>query len=233
MLLESWVISSLYTACGLTKYFLDYHRFLARSSPTPRDDKSLEEHQPQVEKFIELSCATKEWDPPMYLNTGSSVGIGIPIGGGSREEVKTLAVFVKPVDTGDGIINPTGFRVTDTTFRSDKQFWINTPDTLKSYIEQNSLSASSFPAILPLNVQEYNVARGATVWKHRQTGIMGSNRLAVVKAVAAQRNLKKYPFVLAAMTSAFSTVVVVTTWNSYYDTIRNDARWYLKSIGLA
>ncbi len=232
MLLETWFISTLYTARGLTKYFLDYHRFLARSSAHPKDDVTLEEHLPPVEKFIELATASKHWDPPMYLNTGGNIGIGIPIGGGFTDEMKVLATFVKPVEVKDERIEPTALRVTDTDYRADKAFWVNTPDSLKHYLDQNTLNASSFPAMLPLKVLEYPVPPGATVWKHRTTGIIGSNRLAVVKAVAARRNLKTYPFLFAAITCTITTCFVYADLNSYDSETRRKLRRYGRCLGL-
>jgi hypothetical protein len=230
MLLESWFISTLYTTRGLTNYFLDYHRFLARSTPFPKDDVTLEEHLPPVEKFIELARATQSWDPPMYVNAGATIGIGVPIGGGTREEVKVLATFMKPVATET--VDPTSWRITDTDYRADKSFWINTPDTLKNYIEQNSLQASSFPAILPIKVMEYNVPSGATVWKHRQTGILGTNRLAVVKAVAKRRNLKTDAFLFAATTSVVTTLVIYWCWDDSYYSPKQQLRNYGRAMGL-
>ncbi len=183
-----------------------------------------------MEKFIELACVSKEWDPPMYVNTGGNIGIGIPIGGGSRDEVKVLATFMKPVETE--AVDPTSWRITDTEYRADKSFWINTPDILKNYVEQNSLNASSFPAVLPLQVLEYNVPKAATVWKHRQTGILGTNRLAVVKAVAKRRNLKTDAFLFAATTSVLTTLVIAWRWNDSYDSPKQQLSNYGRAMGL-
>lgn len=232
MLLETWFISSLYTAYGLTKYFLDSQRLVSKTSlhPSLQTADTLEEVNPPVEKCIELSSNVKEWNPPVYMNLGSSVGVGVPISGGYSDDMKTIATFVKP-KSGTDLITPSSMRILDLERPADKQYWLNTPDCLKEYISQNSIHSSSFPAVLPMFVREFTAPSNTRMFKHKDTGIMGSDILAVAKAVATKRHFKNTPFIMSASLAGCTTLYIMITWYSPYDSQKHRIQHYKKRLG--
>lgn len=128
---------------------------------------------------IVLKRFEKNMSMPFYVNTGNSVGVSLPIGGGkiTEEEKELYSVFVKKND------NYENFECLD---KYSKKYYINTPDQLISTMEQYNINKQNFPIQLPIAVYNYNlkspnyIIYGKNLLGHN-VGIIGSNKRLVVK----------------------------------------------------
>lgn len=145
----------------------------------------------------------------MYIYIGIPVGISIPLGSGLSKYTKTLATFIKPLHPLKEQLTLSAVEITDLNRTPYKKYWINTPDSLKYFIDVNSIDSSTFPLMLPLQVREYSLLAGSRVWSHKGTRTIGSDKLAVAKTVAMARNIKTRPFIFSTIVCGLTSIMML------------------------
>ena len=98
-------------------------------------------------KGISLNNYETKIDFPIYLNTGKNGFVGIPIGGSTHEELKEI--YNKFYNDKMNIQN---YEYLEN--RYDKEYFINTYDNLKNFLNNYDISESSFLIKLPIHVKE-------------------------------------------------------------------------------
>ncbi len=175
MLLELWTASTAYSAFTLFK------------AAKLRQEIPKELEQVPATEAVELSVEEKEHQAPFYIGVSVPILLGVPIG--ERTDTTTHILFH---NTWTGA-NWIGGKNLDFKTHPTHHWWINTPDELKNYLENKSISAQSFPARLPLKVQEIRYVAGPlaqsahTLFHHRPTGLLATNAQHIVDRLVHKR----------------------------------------------
>lgn len=158
---------------------------------------------------IVLKGYEKNMSIPFYVNTGSSVGVSLPIGGGkiTEEEKELYSIFVKKND------NYENFECID---KYSKKYYINTPDHLNNTLEQYNIDKQKFPIQLPIAVYNYNLKSPNYIIYGKNllgnnVGIIGSNKRLVVKKYVFNT---RYPLTYTAGIISLLSAYVI--WNKSY-----------------
>jgi hypothetical protein len=96
-------------------------------------------------KAISLNIYENKIDFPMYVGMGKNGSIGIPIGGGNYEECKEI--YNK--------FSTNQFKLQNWQYLDnyDKEYFINTPDSLSDCLNNNDIDGTSFVIKLPIKVK--------------------------------------------------------------------------------
>jgi hypothetical protein len=127
----------------------------------------------------ELYTAKQEYRPPIYIGAGSSVGVGIPVGGGTDTEFRrTHSKF-----------NVEGSTAVYTNYWAPnvrgRISWINTADQLANVSARYGIDTSAFPVALPIRVHEH--AWAGPVWHDQRSARIGPHKHEVARAAAWAR----------------------------------------------
>lgn len=216
--LELFTVSGLYAAYRIIQYMTEKESLDVSLAPLS-DGAKLEESTPSsVEKFVELSAAVTKNEHPTYIGIGSGMGVGIPIGGGTTYEMRSI--LTAAIQKGSGPdLNWTFTDLEKHPCGPSNRYWLNTPDDLKTFFDANGISQTSVPLSLPLEVREVKVpASVKTLYRVPQRYVMGTNRHAVIQAAAARYSIK-HPLFRPALALATGTgVYLLATWDSYEST---------------
>jgi hypothetical protein len=160
---------------------------------------------------IVLKGYEKNMSMPFYVNTGNSVGISLPIGGGKiyEYEKELYSIYVKK-NKNDYYEN---FECLD---KYSKKYYINTADNLNNTLEQYNIDKQKFPIQLPIAVYNYNlrcpnyIIYGKTPFGHN-IGIIGSNKRLVIKKYVFNT---RFPLTYTAGIISFLSAYMI--WNQKY-----------------
>jgi hypothetical protein len=162
-------------------------------------DQTPESVDPPVEKFVEMTVESTEYDPPVYITSSglSVLGLGVPLGGGNRSEMRTV---LNAAIHEDGKTPPLlNWEITDLKRGwPSARFWLNTPDDLSNYFKNQGIPTSVARLSLPLHVSEYKLPPATATYKMSSTYTIGSNAKLVARTAALARNIRPLPFRLAA-----------------------------------
>lgn len=222
VVLEMFLASGLYTAGSVARYFMLRQRLEQESHlqdvAPPQADHLLQTKDNTVKKFVELSVEDQEYHPPMYIGPHTSgVSVGIPLGGGTRYEMRNLLSAAVGDESKDSYYN---WRTTDmerAPCATPTLYWLNTADDMKNFFDGNKIPQNIVPLRLPVQVREVKVP--PTVQKLYSVPayhILGTNRAAVIRAAARAKTLDHRFFVPAAVMATFTGFWVWGNWDEYH-----------------
>jgi hypothetical protein len=219
--LELFTISSIFAAGSVIKYFLKkerYNRELHLNVGVNKGGQAVTADASEVEKFVELSVEETRNDPPIYIGTGASgAGVGIPVGGGNYNELKTILEVAIPKDRKD--IYPYNWTFTDlgrTPCAPPTRYWLNTPDDLKNFFETHGIPQNIAPLRLPMQIREVTIPSSEKLlYSVPEAHVMGTNRNAVIRAAAARNTIHHRYFTPALVCAMVTGTWLYGTWNEY------------------
>jgi hypothetical protein len=204
MLLEVFGLSSGFTAYWLTRNWLDVAKL--QRGETLKDGSIIEKEEKPGEA-VGLYIRENKFIPPIYLNVGTLLGVGIPVGGGF--ETDYIPVF-HSVRTGT---MQKSIKVLD--LAGDAQTtYINDVNTLENFLSGHQITLADIPVTFPLQVRKKQLS--SHMWYSSKWGIGGSDRRAVATYIAKARRWAPGEFVWAS-----ALVATISVWM-----LSNDLKCY-------
>lgn len=165
-------LSGLYaTSIGLETY-MKYNELMNKNK---YKNIKLEKYDKDM-KGISLFTIDEKIDMPVYVNTGSHIGMSIPIGGGDKysENKYLYSQFLFTHST----CNYEHFSCTDT---NQAEFYINTYESLNNVLTQYNIDQNKLIIRLPLLAKRYSLSPTVYMIHNKNIGVLGTKKNEVIK----------------------------------------------------